>query len=167
MFFSDPSNTVFHSGESSRTTHQSQTAIDACRYLGGILWGLIHGATKDEVLSPRYHPAGGNWDDLHPLILEISDGSFKQRNPPEIRGSGYVVQSLEAALWAFYHAENFKHGALLAVNLGEDADTTGAIYGQLAGAFHGRSGIPSEWIKRLARLPLIEELTDYLTEHLK
>ena len=167
MFFNDPTDAVFFSGESSCTTHQTPTTIDACRYLGGILWGLIHGASKDEVLSPRYHPAGEKWVDLHPSILKIAEGSFKLRNPPDIRGTGYVVQSLEAALWAFYHAENFKHGALLAVNLGEDADTTGAIYGQLAGAFHGRSSIPAEWIKRLARLALIEELTDCLTKHLK
>jgi ADP-ribosyl-[dinitrogen reductase] hydrolase len=167
VFFSGPAEAVFHCAESSRTTHQAPAAIDACRYLGGILWGLIHGANKNQVLSPLYHPAGETWNDLHPAIRGIAEGSFKQRNPPEIRGSGYVVQSLEAALWAFHHAENFKHGALLAVNLGEDADTTGAIYGQIAGAFHGRSGIPPEWIKRLARLPLIEELTDRLTGHLK
>lgn len=95
------------------------------------------------------------------------NGSIKHRNPPEIRGSGYVVQSLEAALWAFQHAENFKRGALLAVNLGEDADTTGAIYGQIAGAFHEQSVISAEWIERLACLSLIEELTDQITEHLE
>ena len=166
MFFRDPSDAIFHCGESSRTTHQAPTAIDACRYLGGILWGLIHGAKKDEVLASRYRPAGGSWENLHPSILEIAEGSFKRRNPPEIRGSGFVVASLEAALWAFYHSENFRHGALLAVNLGEDADTTGAIYGQLAGAYYGHSGIPAEWIKRLARLSLIEELSNYLTENL-
>jgi ADP-ribosyl-[dinitrogen reductase] hydrolase len=158
MFSRNPDEAVFHSRESSRTTHQAPAAIDACRYLGGILWGLIHGASKEEVLEPHYHPAGGTWDDLHPAIGEIAMGSYKHRNPPEIRGSGYVAHSLEAALWAFHHSTDFRSGALMAVNLGEDADTTGAVYGQIAGAFYGRSGIPDEWVKRLARLELIDTL---------
>jgi ADP-ribosylglycohydrolase len=77
-------------------------------------------------------------------IAEIAAGSFKQKNPPHVVGSGYVVRSLVAALWAFQNSSSFREGALLAVNLGNDADTTGAIYGQLAGAFHGESEIPAE-----------------------
>ena len=165
MFVSDPTEAVFLSGESSRTTHQAPTAVDACRYLGGILWGLIRGASKEAVLGPLYHPADGSWDNLHPSIDEIARGSFKQRKPPHIRGSGYVVQSLEASLWAFHHSTDFRHGALLAVNLGEDADTTGAIYGQIAGAYYGRSGIPNEWVERLARLDLIENLILQITDN--
>ena len=80
-------------------------------------------------------------------IEEVASGSFKEKEPPEIIGSGYVVKSLEAALWAFYKTESFREGALLAVNLGNDADTTGAIYGQLAGAYYGMEDIPDEWIQ--------------------
>ncbi len=72
------------------------------------------------------------------------------------RGSGYVVKSLEAALWAFHRGCSFREGALLAVNLGEDADRTGAVYGQLAGAFYGTQGIPEAWQLRLAHRELIE-----------
>ena len=61
-----------------------------------------------------------------------------------ITGTGYVVESLEAALWAFDRSDSFGEGALLAVNLGDDADTTGAIYGQIAGAFYGAEQIPAE-----------------------
>lgn len=53
-----------------------------------------------------------------------------------------MVKSLEAALWAFYHGEDFKEGCLLAVNLGDDADTTGAIDGQIGGVYYGEKGIP-------------------------
>ena len=60
-------------------------------------------------------------------------------------GSGYVVRSMEAALWAFHRSSSFEEGCLLAVNLGDDADTTAAIYGQLAGAYYGIDGIPREW----------------------
>jgi ADP-ribosylglycohydrolase len=77
---------------------------------------------------------------------------------------GYVVKSLEAALWAFYHSTSFREGCLLAVNLGDDADTTGAVYGQLAGAFYGEQGIPQQWRMRLAQRLLIESLADRLFE---
>ncbi len=92
----------------------------------------------------------------------MASGSFKNKEPPEIRGRGFVVKSLEAALWAFHKTETFEEGCLLAVNLGEDADTTGAIYGQLAGAYYGKNGIPSKWIKSLIKIDLIESITDRL-----
>ncbi len=95
-------------------------------------------------------------------IDEIAAGSFKQRQPPEIRGTSYVVKSLEAALWAFYQSTSFREGCLLAVNLGDDTDTTGAVYGQLAGAFYGEQDIPQEWRTHLAHRSLIESLADQL-----
>jgi ADP-ribosylglycohydrolase len=74
-----------------------------------------------------------------------------------VRGSGYVVHSLEAALWAFYDAPTFREAVLCAVNLGDDADTTGAVCGQLAGAYFGASGIPGEWLDGLAQRGLLED----------
>ena len=152
------------SAESSRTTHGAQAAIDACRYLSALLVGAVHGASKEDVLAPFYSPVPNYWQQqpLAPELAEVAAGSFKRRNPPEIRGTGYVVKSLEAALWAFYHSTSFQDGCLLAVNLGEDADTTGAVYGQLAGAFYGESGIPQQWRTRLAHSSLIESLADSL-----
>ncbi len=152
------------SGESSRTTHGAPTAIDACRYYGGLIVGAVHGASKDEVLSPRYSPVAGLWDaePLAPEIDEIARGSFIERGPPEIKGVGFVVKALEAALWAFHRGTDFRDGLLLAVNLGDDADTTGAIYGQLAGAYYGVDGIPAEWRERLVQRELIERYADGL-----
>jgi ADP-ribosyl-[dinitrogen reductase] hydrolase len=93
---------------------------------------------------------------LHPEIAEVAEGSFRRKQPPEILGSGYVVRSLEAALWAFHDRRNFRQAVLRAVNLGDDADTTGAVCGQLAGAYSGESGIPAEWLEGLARRDMIE-----------
>jgi len=155
---------IARSGESSRTTHGAPTAIDACRYLGALIVGALRGATKAELLAPRYTPVPGHWE-AHPLVPEIDEvaaGSFKLRNPPEIRGTGYVVKSLEAALWAFYHGDTFRDGCLLAVNLGDDADTTGAVYGQLAGAYYGERAIPETWRGRLAYRALIERFAERL-----
>lgn len=101
---------------------------------------------------------------LAPSISDVAAGSFITKEPPEIQGTGYVVQALEAALWAFYHSDSFEEGALKAVNLGDDADTTGAIFGQLAGAFFGKSGIPQNWLKILAMREYIESLADRLSE---
>lgn len=159
MFFAGDVKTAIHfCAESSKTTHGTTTCIDACRYFGALIIGALSGAAKDAVLADHYSPARRLWenDPLCPEISEIASGSFKRRNPPEIAGTGYVVKSLEAALWAFYHSETFEQGCLLAVNLGNDADTTGAVYGQIAGAFYGRAGIPERWVNLLALEKQIE-----------
>jgi len=164
FFASDPERAICMSAESSRTTHGAVTCLDACRFLGGLIVGAVRGASKDKLLSDRYAPVDGIWDRV-PLCAEIDEiarGSFKRKEPPEIVGSGYVVQSLEAALWAFYRSSTFEEGCLLAVNLGNDADTTGAILGQLAGAYYGIAGIRNEWRECLAHADLIHQLADDL-----
>ena len=164
FFAQNPEDAIAFSGESSRTTHGAETCIDACRYLGALLVGAVNGASRDELLSQYYSPIPNYWQE-NPLVDEIdaiAAGSFKHRQPPEIQGSGYVVESLEAALWAFYHSQSFAEGCLLAVNLGDDADTTGAVYGQLAGAFYGEQGIPSSWRDRLAYFDLIVSFAEQL-----
>jgi hypothetical protein len=116
---------------------------------------------KSKLLSSFFYP-GPDRDHWHrqpipPEIAGIANGSFKQKEPPEIMGRGFVVRSLEAALWAFHRSDSFREGALRAVNLGGDADTTGAIYGQLAGVYYGVDAIPRNWIERLALRELISE----------
>ena len=169
MYYSStPLAATERSAESSRTTHGADTCVDACRYMGGLIVGVLAGASKADLVSDRYAPPGaeGVWDDspLCPEIDAIAAGSFKGKSPPEIRGKGYVVDCLEAALWAFHTTESFEAGALAAVNLGDDADTTGAVYGQLAGAFYGASGIPERWLEKLAMRELIEEYAARLAE---
>lgn len=164
FFASDPLTAIERSGDSSRTTHAAPAAVDACRYLGGLLVGAVTGTPKEELLRPDWSPIPGYWQE-HPLVPEVADvasGSFARREPPEIRGSGYVVRSLEAALWALYRTDSFRDGALAAVNLGEDADTTGAVYGQLAGAIYSIDGIPAEWRAKVALEETIERLADGL-----
>jgi len=75
-----------------------------------------------------------------------------------------VVDSLEAALWAFHRGHSFEEGLMLAVNLGDDADTTAAVYGQLAGALYGVSAIPQRFRDRLVMRDLIEALAVRLYE---
>lgn len=164
FFAGNPQEAIAKSAESSRTTHGTITAVDACRYLGALLVGAIQGVSREELLSSYYSPIPGYWQE-YPLVAEIDEiaaGSFKRREPPEIKGTGYVVKSLEAALWAFHRSQSFEEGCLLAVNLGDDADTTGAVYGQLAGAFYGEEGIPKRWRDRLAYRELIVSFAEQL-----
>lgn len=159
-----PGDSIAKAADCSRTTHAAVTAIDACRYLAGLIQGAVLGTSKEELTAPRYTPVPGEWDrrPLCPEIDEVACGSFKHREPPEIVGTGYVVRSLEAALWAFHRGASFREGCLLAVNLGDDADTTGAVYGQLAGAHYGEAAIPEEWRRKLTQHDLIAELANHL-----
>lgn len=128
-FARHPRRAIENAEASSRTTHQAREAVDACRYLAALLLGAVNGVAKNELLAVPFEPIAGLWQatPLAPKITTIAAGSFKRRQPPAIRGTGYVVESLEAALWALYRSSSFAEGALLAVNLGDDADTTGAV----------------------------------------
>ncbi|MDE0651580.1 MAG: ADP-ribosylglycohydrolase family protein, partial [Gammaproteobacteria bacterium] len=138
----------------------------ACRYFAGLLVGALRGVDKQTLLSGHYSPVEGLWDEapLAPKIAAIADGSFKVKQPPEIRGTGYVVDTLEAVLWAFFHTDDFRDGALKVVNLGDDTDTTGAIFGQIAGAHYGAESIPTEWRQRLTMGAEIASMADRLRE---
>lgn len=170
FYANNPELGIMMSGESSRTTHQAPVAIDACRYLGALIIGVVSGNNntndnnkkKQEILSPFYSPIPKYWD-KYSLTSELTDvisGSFKMLNPPDIRGSGYALKTLEAALWSFYGSDTFEEGCLMAVNLGNDADTIGAVYGQLAGAFYGEKGIPTRWLSKLVHKEKIIEMAD-------
>ena len=109
----------------------------------------------------------GLWErnPLSPKVAAVAGGSFKHKGPPEVRVTGYVVDTLEAVLWAFHRTGDFREGALRVVNLGDDADTTGAVYGQISGAYYGAESIPAEWRERLAMGAELESLADSLFEH--
>jgi ADP-ribosyl-[dinitrogen reductase] hydrolase len=158
-YHNDPAEAVRLAAESSRTTHAAPEAVDACRCFAYLLWLALGGRTKAEILEGPLSEALKN---LSPKIAAIAAGSYRQKTADQLRASGYVAHTLEAALWAFSRTETFRDGALLAVNLGEDADTTGAVYGQLAGAFYGEEGIPQAWREKLAMRPTIVSLAEKL-----
>jgi hypothetical protein len=134
------------SAESSRSTHPGTRPVDACRAFGSMVAALIAGEEFDAVV------AHDRWaiDGLHPAVAAIVGGSWSRKEPPGIRGSGYCVDAFEAAVWAVAGANDFASAVLRAANLGDDADTTAAIAGQLAGARWGAAGIPIRWRQRVA-----------------
>ncbi|MFE6076937.1 ADP-ribosylglycohydrolase family protein [Paenibacillus sp. NPDC057886] len=161
-YANQPYEAVIYAGLSSRTTHAAVESVEACEVLAAILVAGLHGADKDVMLRPDTCYKWREEKSFSPAIEEVVQGSYRDKVPPEIQGSGYVVRSLEAALWAFHHSSSFEDGALLAVNLGDDADTTGAVYGQIAGAYYGLSGIPAHWREKLAMQDTLGELTEAL-----
>jgi len=94
----------------------------------------------------------------------IKSNDFKDLKEPEIRSSGYVVDTLEAALWCLLNTNNYKDCVLKAVNLGEDTDTVAAVAGGLAGIAYGIKLIPEEWLSKLARREYIEQICDAFTQ---
>jgi ADP-ribosylglycohydrolase len=163
-YANNPKDALKYAALNSKTTHVNEMCVDACRYMAGIIIGLLNEESKETVLSTMYSPIRNYFEDepLCDVIKEVANGSFKKKQPPEIKGTGFVVKSLEAALWSFYTSDNFKDGVLKAVNLGDDADTTGAVYGQIAGSSYGIEDIPQEWLniiyKKNKMLELIKKI---------
>lgn len=131
----------------------------ACQIFGELLIRAFQGKSKHEILEsllPDLH--------LNTRLRGIADGKYKSKEVDEISSSGYVVDSLEAALYCFWKTSNFEECVLKAVNLGFDSDSVGALAGQLAGSFYGVEGIPSDWIKKLVMGQEIGDLAEDLAQ---
>jgi ADP-ribosyl-[dinitrogen reductase] hydrolase len=157
FYFPDEQTTDRYAGESSRTTHGARECIDACRLFAQILLRALAGKSKGAVIGDSALTFSGA-----ATIVDVAKCAYADKERAQIRGTGYVVDCLEAALWCFYRTETFETAVLEAANLGDDADTTAAVCGQVAGAYYGESGIPSRWLERLVHKDLITGLADRL-----
>ncbi|WP_160014068.1 ADP-ribosylglycohydrolase family protein [Pseudomonas sp. 8BK] len=146
---------------SSCTTHSAPEATECCRLLGELLAKALAGKSKTEILSPS------RTSFIEPKVRNIASGKYMHKTREQIAGTGYSVASLEAALWCFWRSESFESAVLDAANLGDDADTTAAIVGQLAGAFYGKSGMPTHWLAKLHMRAEIEDMADALLQAAK
>lgn len=127
----------------SATTHAASQCLDACEGLAVILRAAILGASFKDAVSAA---EGIGADPIRAVLA----GDWRGKERAEIKSSGYVAHSLEAALWCVEETSDFREAILLAANLGDDADTTAAITGQIAGALYGRDGIPAGWREKVA-----------------
>ncbi len=150
----------YYAAQSSRLTHGAQECVDCARLLARIVCRALAGKDRDEVLFADATSFQGA-----PSVVAIARGQYTKKSEQQIEGSGYVVRCLEAALWCFYHAGDYREAVLRAVNLGDDTDTTAAVCGQVAGAFWSMKGIPQSWLDRLAMRELIVSLADQLAQH--
>jgi ADP-ribosyl-[dinitrogen reductase] hydrolase len=157
FFYPDRTEAILWAGESSRTTHGASECVEACRLFATLLCGALAGESKDALL--RRVAAD---DFTMPRVRAIAAGDYRIKHRDQIASSGYVLHCLEAALWCFERTDSFAEAILLAANLGEDADTTAAVCGQIAGAFYGDEGIPSAWRERLVMASEIAQLAERL-----
>lgn len=154
-FHPDEDRVARHAAESCLTTHGASECLEAASLLGRILARALAGQSKERILQTEIHESS-----REPRVAAIENGDYLVKTESQIRGSGYVIDCLEAALWCFARTETFEAAVLAAANLGDDADTTAAVCGQVAGAFYGESGVPRRWIERLTMADEIRELAD-------
>lgn len=158
MFFSDLEECIKFSCESSRTTHGSAECIDSCKLFASLLYHAYASSEKTEIFTRNtYKPATDK-------VSGISEARFLDSSYSQLTGSGYVIESLESALWCFMNSNSFEECVLMAANIGNDADTTAAIAGQIAGAFYGLENIPSHWVDKLAMKDEILEIASKLSK---
>jgi ADP-ribosyl-[dinitrogen reductase] hydrolase len=157
FYFSEPEKTEIFAVESSRTTHGAAECLDACRLFSRQLLRALAGEEKAQILRADSTAFCGAMK-----IESIAQGDYRHKHADNIHGTGYVVDCLEAALWCFDTTDNFEDAILKAANLGDDADTTAAVCGQLAGAYYGMSGIPSHWLAQVVQRDMIQALADRL-----
>jgi ADP-ribosyl-[dinitrogen reductase] hydrolase len=152
FYYPDQNSVTWAAKQSSRTTHGAPEAIESCQLLAEVVSKALAGHRKADVLSlsPEQY--------CEPAIKDLALGSFKHKHRDQIRGTGYSIASLEAALWCFWSTESFEAAVLQAANLGDDADTTAAIVGQIAGAFYSKQGIPPRWLEKLHLVSEIENI---------
>lgn len=137
---------------SARETHYSVEAEDATEIFAEMLFRAVDASSKDQVL-----PRGGVSETIEELVRAAGGLSAQDVTP-----SGYVLSTLQMAVWAFMTSDDFASGALICVNSGGDSDTVAAVYGQLAGAYYGLDGIPPQWLDELVAYSEILSVTDAL-----
>ncbi|MGB8694052.1 MAG: ADP-ribosylglycohydrolase family protein [Steroidobacteraceae bacterium] len=157
--FADPAQAVELAADVARTTSQAPLVLDACRLLAAMLHAALSGAARAQVLSPPASVFAARA--LRPQVAAIGAAKCLDGAPPA-DANGDVLAVLTLARWAFGNTTNFRDGALRAVNLGGHSDVIGAVYGQLAGAYYGLSGVPRGWREALVHAEQIAQLADRL-----
>ncbi|KAL4994863.1 ADP-ribosylation/Crystallin J1 [Aspergillus recurvatus] len=162
VYFDDMEEALYQAAASSDVTHPYPTCAECCIIYTKLIVRILNGASKEslvaELAATRFKDKKLEQRLGHYASLQ----DWQAKAERDIESSGYVVSTLEAALWSFFSTSTFESGALRAVNLGWDADTVGAVYGGLAGAFYGLEAIPSRWVEGLQNREVIEEIADGL-----
>jgi ADP-ribosylglycohydrolase len=142
--------------ESSKTTHSNRMPVWACGVWSVLTAKAIQGASKEELLE--YLNSLHGLESTPPEFSECTSLAFLQKSREQIISSGFVVHTMESALWGFFTTDSFEEGLIRVVNLAGDADTIGAIFGTLAGAFYGWDAIPERWTSALQKSEMLENV---------
>ena len=174
VYHGSPALAQKYAAEASSPTHPHSTCLQACQIYTHLISQMFNDTacnSKSDIWSAlqRFDDSKqggfGTGGRVDPALRDAlgkykSLEQFQQTKEEDIRSSGYVVHTLEAALWAFFTMETFRDGALRVVNLGDDADTVGAVYGGLAGAWYGIESVPGEWINGLQAKGMLDEVVE-------
>lgn len=143
-------------------THASIKGADCCELLSMLLCQLFSGRSLLEAIQQiQSHDVVHSWD---AEVQNIANQNWIGKTRDDISSRGYVIHTLEAALWCVHHTKSFEDALILAVNLGDDADTVGAVTGQIAGALYGMDAIPKRWMDALAKPDMLEVCAEGLIE---
>ena len=174
VYHRSPTKAQQFAAEASFPTHPHPTCLQACQIYTHLIVQILKHDTNnskiniwnalqvfDSIDDAGFGSAGNTSSALTSTFHKYKNlETFRYTSSDFIRSSGYVVHTLEAALWAFFTSDTFAEGALKVVNLGDDADTVGAVYGGLAGAWYGLEAIPDDWVKGLQAKRLIEDVVE-------
>ena len=141
----------------SKITHGTQVAIDACRYIAWLIAQLSTGIDKKTALLCPW-PFG----DLTPDIERVVSGSYRSKTINDINTSIDMSETLEAALWALWHTDDFASGAIVMANLGGLSEAGGQLYGEIAGVLYGESNLPVDWLTTLQKNDVIAWMAEEL-----
>ena len=153
-----------YTAKAGSVTHPHALCVEACQVYVRLICAILRSHEKQPSKSALF-------DVLKEFAFKtskIKDTFAQYKNmhdlvsAPEssISSSGFVLHTLEAALWVFFGTESFRDGAIRVVNLGDDADTVGAVYGGIAGAFYGIEEVPDTWLNRLKAKHLIDDVVE-------
>jgi ADP-ribosyl-[dinitrogen reductase] hydrolase len=159
-----PSEIIEYAHRASSLTHRHPRSAIACGFYCLMVSSLLRGNNPDSAYREAIRDALRAYDDRQPYVDEfphfarLLSGWIGGLEEGRVESGGYVIHTLEAAVWCLLTTNTFKEAVLKAINLGGDADTTGAVTGGLAGIWYGSDAIPEEWISATARKDDIEAL---------
>ncbi|KAL4882385.1 ADP-ribosylation/Crystallin J1 [Aspergillus karnatakaensis] len=162
VYFRDMDEALYNAAASSNVTHPYPACAECCTIYTKLMVLSLNGASKDGLAKAVAATTFKDTKIRERLGGYTSLADWEAQDEDNIKSSGFVTSTLEAALWSFFTTSTFAEGALRAVNLGWDADTVGAVYGGLAGAFYGFQAIPAEWVGGLQKREVVEEIASGL-----
>lgn len=152
----------------SALTHRHPISLIGCGIYINIAMNLLEGmlslyeSVEQGIKTAFEYYERKAWNDVYAYLRLMDLSIFLELPDSEIKSSGYVVHTLESALWCLLNTNSYAECVLKAVNLGDDTDTVGAVVGGLAGIYYGLEKIPKDWLDVLARRQYIEELCEEL-----
>lgn len=161
MFFKTAEEVLYFANRMSATTHGSPFCLESAELFANVLHLALEGYSKEYILEVVYAYIDKS-QSIKCVATNVFKHGFHLKHVDDIKGSGFVLESLEASLWCFFNTANYKDAVLKATNLGDDTDTTAAITGQLAGAFYGIDDIPDKWVKQIYNYQEILDISDKL-----